>query len=125
MNTTQYHWNMRLILTFIGVEYVFQMIFRLAQIYLILRGLDSSTSAGSILPCIIIERLCATYFLDDYEQKKRPIIPLSIATGSITFGALAAKSFHNAASNIPFLVLGLLMNTWAVMVNEHTYIAPR
>lgn len=76
-------------------------------------------SAMCILPCMIIERCFATYFVENYEKKPRKYISISLIFLLITFGTISCYFLRNASNTIYVVICLISLNALALVVTGY------
>ncbi|RCN30965.1 Sre G protein-coupled chemoreceptor [Ancylostoma caninum] len=66
---------------------------------------------------VVVERLCATYYLADYEHKKRLYIPIVIIEILLLNAIFSTVTYHSFGSTAPHGLAYLLCNLFAVAGN--------
>ncbi|EPB75337.1 Sre G protein-coupled chemoreceptor [Ancylostoma ceylanicum] len=124
LKTNAYHFNIRMIWGFIGVEYFTQLTDRTAQIFLIFNH-EEDGQVSLLLPAIVVERLCACFYLKDYERKKRSHISFLILLTITSTGFLLSLEYHRVDStvvlHISMLVINLIASVMNLMIEKYNY----
>ncbi|EYC31947.1 hypothetical protein Y032_0003g1320 [Ancylostoma ceylanicum] len=139
LKTNAYHFNIRMIWGFIGVEYFTQLTDRTAQIFLIFNHEEDGQAflatslircllyfiVSLLLPAIVVERLCACFYLKDYERKKRSHISFLILLTITSTGFLLSLEYHRVDStvvlHISMLVINLIASVMNLMIEKYNY----
>ncbi|EYC31941.1 hypothetical protein Y032_0003g1317 [Ancylostoma ceylanicum] len=122
--TNAYHLNIQVIWGFIGVEYFTQLTNRTVQIILIFNH-DENGQVSLLLPAIVVERLCACYYLEDYERKKRSHISFLILLTITSAGFLLSLEYHQVnctlVLHVSMLVINLIASVINLMIEKYNY----
>ncbi|KAL6734619.1 hypothetical protein Aduo_005141 [Ancylostoma duodenale] len=114
--TNAHHLNIRVIWGFIGIEYFTQLTNRTVQIVLIFNHKENG-QVSLLLPAIVVERLCACYYLKDYERKKRSHISFFIILTITSTGFLLSIEYHRVDSTLVLHISMLVINMIASVIN--------
>ncbi|CAD6186929.1 unnamed protein product [Caenorhabditis auriculariae] len=70
-----------------------------------------------VLPALIIERSCATYFLSDYEKSRRSYIWIFLTFSIVTLGIVLGYTYHYAATTFYHVGFVSVVNSMAFLGN--------
>lgn len=126
-----HHFNIRVIWGFMGLEYFTQLTDRTVQIFLIFNHEEDSQAffdtslircslyfiVSLLLPAIVVERLCACYYLKDYERKRRGHISFVILLTISCLGFVLSLEYHRVSSTLALHISMVVINVIASVVN--------
>ncbi|RCN42003.1 Sre G protein-coupled chemoreceptor [Ancylostoma caninum] len=122
--TNAHHFNIRMIWGFIGIEYFTQLTNRIVQIFLIFNH-EENGQVSLLLPAIVVERLCACYYLKDYERKKRSHISFLILLTITSTGLLLSIEYHRVESTLvlhfSMLIINMIASIINLMIEKYNY----
>ena len=74
-------------------------------------------SAMCILPCMIIERCFATFFISDYEVKQRKYISFFLILLLLTVATTSCYFVRKTSNTVYIVITLMLFNIFALIVN--------
>ncbi|RCN42004.1 Sre G protein-coupled chemoreceptor, partial [Ancylostoma caninum] len=90
-----------------------------------LQTINFSYLVSLLLPAIVVERLCACYYLKDYERKKRSHISFLILLTITSVGFLLSLEYHRVDStlalHISMLVINLTASVIILVIEKYNY----